>query len=446
MHYGTMMRGVALSCAVLGGAIVADADAGKGEDLERARGYFREVDTLCSADGGQLWGVSLAGPMMFVDPATRAMFANQADAEGHLKPEGDIFVGTLPENVPVANTALEWAGTRWTQLMWPLSKDDVDRHVILMHESWHRIQDQIGLPAASPDNRHLNTFDGRFWVQLEWRALERALRTSGEDRRSAIEDALLFRRERHRLFASASAAEQERALEAAEGLAEYTGIRLSGMTAEERLAYAARQLAERPAQFPTFNRSFAYLTGPAYALLLDTTDQPWRTGLTADADLGQRLQDALGMKLPDADADELARRAARYDGDALRKTELDREQARQARHTALKKQFFEDAVLTLPLDKMQITFDPRNIETVGELGTYYPTLIISDRWGKLAAKQGAFLAPDFKSVKVVAPADPKASAPSGPGWTLELDPGWQIVDDQRSGHYRVAPRPAGTDK
>ena len=197
-------------------------------------------------------------------------------------------------------------------------------------------------------------------------ALERALRTSGEDRRAAIEDALLFRRERHRLVGSAAA--QEFALETAEGLAEYTGIRLSGMSTDEQLAYAARQLAERPAQFPTFNRSFAYLTGPAYGLLLDTTNQPWRTGLAAGANLAQRLQDLLGMKLPDTSPDDLARRADRYDGTALRQAELDRAEARRVRHAALHKQYFEDAVLTLPLEKMQITFDPRNIETVGELG------------------------------------------------------------------------------
>ena len=83
----------------------AIAGGPSGEDLERAGEYFREVDELCRADGGQLWGVSLAGPVMIVDPATRVVFANHADAEGQLKQEGNVFVGTLPANVPIANTA-----------------------------------------------------------------------------------------------------------------------------------------------------------------------------------------------------------------------------------------------------------------------------------------------------------------------------------------------------
>ncbi len=55
--------------------------------------------------------------------------------------------------------------------MWPLPEDDDARQVLVMHESWHRVQEQIGLPASNPSNGHLNTFDGRLWLQLEWRAL-----------------------------------------------------------------------------------------------------------------------------------------------------------------------------------------------------------------------------------------------------------------------------------
>jgi hypothetical protein len=71
----------------------------------------------------------------------------------------------------------------------------------------------------------------------------------------AIEDALLFRRERHRLAPEANV--QECALEAAEGLAEYTGVRLSGMSAKQQRAYVAQQFVTLPAQLSTFNRSFA---------------------------------------------------------------------------------------------------------------------------------------------------------------------------------------------
>lgn len=43
--------------------------------------------------------------MMFVDPQTRFLVANQADANGTLKPEGTVFIGSLPKDQNVSNTA-----------------------------------------------------------------------------------------------------------------------------------------------------------------------------------------------------------------------------------------------------------------------------------------------------------------------------------------------------
>lgn len=430
-----------LACCVLIAMAGPEGVAAAADDVPKlalATTWFHELDQLCRADGGQLWGISLAGPVMIVDPQTRAVFANQADAEGVLHPEGTLFVGTLPPNVPIANTAQKWAGVYWTQLMWPLPEEDDSRHVLMMHESWHRVQEQIGLPASNPSNGHLNTFDGRLWLQLEWRALERALRATDESGRAAVEDALLFRRERHRL--APEAAVQECALEAAEGLAEYTGVRLSGMSAKQQRTYLAERIDTLPAQLSTFNRSFAYLTGPAYGLLLDATGQPWRKGLTVQNDLGLRLQERMQMALSGVSAEELTRRADQYGGAALRQSEMERETARRARHAAWHKQFLEDPVLVLPLDKIQMTFDPRNVEAAGEMGTYYPTITISDRWGKLTVTEGALVASDFKTVIVTAPADRHVVPLSGTGWNLELDASWTIVEGDRPGCLRATPR------
>ena len=82
-----------------------------------------------------------------------------------------------------------------------------------MHESFHRIQKQIGFPLTGPSNAHLDSVEGRYWLQLEWRALAKAL--PGD--RQAVRDALAFRARRRSLFADAPA--QERELEMNEGLA-----------------------------------------------------------------------------------------------------------------------------------------------------------------------------------------------------------------------------------
>ena len=55
---------------------------------------------------------------MFVDPQSRNIVASQADAQGRLKAEGGVFVGLLPTDQNIANTAVEWAGVYWTQMLW----------------------------------------------------------------------------------------------------------------------------------------------------------------------------------------------------------------------------------------------------------------------------------------------------------------------------------------
>ena len=70
---------------------------------------LREADAICRRDNGALWGVSLRGPMLLVEPATRSVFANQPGGEKELKANGDVFAGKLPDQINVANTAVEWA-------------------------------------------------------------------------------------------------------------------------------------------------------------------------------------------------------------------------------------------------------------------------------------------------------------------------------------------------
>ncbi|MDG9842077.1 MULTISPECIES: hypothetical protein [unclassified Stenotrophomonas] len=178
-----------------------------------AREVFRRAEQLCNGDRGRLWGQSLCGPMMLVDPKSRQVIASQADAHGALKERGDVFAGQLPSDAIVANTAVDWSGTRWTQLLWPLPQDASRRSTLLAHEMFHRLQP--ALPIIAPvagGNEHLDTLEGRYWLQLEWRALADALEsTDAVAQHTAMTDALAFRAERYRRFPAA--AQEEAALE-----------------------------------------------------------------------------------------------------------------------------------------------------------------------------------------------------------------------------------------
>src|SRR5260370_40229408 len=106
-------------------------------DTTLAYQYFQEAQALCSRDNGKLWGVSLCGPMLFVDRKTSTVVANQADKEGILTQSGNVFVGELPAKVNIANTAAEWAGVKWTMIIFPPPEDKYRRANLMAHELWH---------------------------------------------------------------------------------------------------------------------------------------------------------------------------------------------------------------------------------------------------------------------------------------------------------------------
>jgi hypothetical protein len=141
---------------------------------------------LCEADAGKLWGVSLCAPILFVDPQSRKVIANRADKEGRLTQAGTVFIGNLPAKITIANTAMSWAGMKWTMVMLPLPEDRHQRAALIAHELWHHAQDSIGLPSTSAPNNHLDSLEGRVWLQLEWRALISALQSKDGAQRQAI--------------------------------------------------------------------------------------------------------------------------------------------------------------------------------------------------------------------------------------------------------------------
>jgi len=148
--------------------------------LALADKYFSEAAVICRQDAGKLWGCSLCGPMIFFEPRTRMVVANQSDAEGRLSKRGDLLVGRLADDVNGSNTAIKWAGARWSMIFWTYLGDDrYERDRLVIHESFHRIQNEIGLPGSNPSNNHLDSMQGRIWLQLDWRALSQALTHQG---------------------------------------------------------------------------------------------------------------------------------------------------------------------------------------------------------------------------------------------------------------------------
>ena len=400
--------------------------------INEAKEIFAQASA--GADRNQIWPVSMHGPIMLIDPVTRQLVANQLDKENKLTLKGSLGVGVLPRNISVANTSVEWAGVRWAMIMWPLPRNPYARTRLLLHESFHRIQPELGLAPLAADNSHLDSVEGRIWLRLEWRALSEALIRDDDKRRQAIRDALIFRTWRRTLLPAGVAGEN--ALEINEGLSEYTGLRLSGLPGRVIEDRASIGLAEAERK-QSYVRNFAYASGPAYGLLLDSVDTKWRDKLVSNTDLGEKLRVALKLKLPEDLARKVHDRSHHYDGIWVAKQERQRAHENQAQLTQDIATFVTGTTLALPLNGARYTFDPNQVRTIPDHGTLYLTGTISSDWGALDATHGYM---SHNGVAYV-PLAPGSKVNSGlletDAWTLQLNDQWRLVESGETGNFVV---------
>lgn len=394
-----------------------------------------DLQQICSADAGRLWGQSLCGPLIVVDPQTRQVWATQRDNESVLSlTAGGGWVGTLPPGVPVANSTVEWAGERWIMVMGPLPEDATQRRVLICHEAWHRVQDSIGFPMQDASAVHLETERGRYLIRLELRALATAMLSTGRARRNAAKDALGFRMARLATFPEAVAIEA--GLDRNEGLASYTGVVLGA--GDQSNLFAARTLDDYD-NHQALARAYAYASGPAYGLLLDQFLPTWRSQLAtyAPADI---LVSPTGARV--LNSRQLAHQAERYGGPEIAAEERRRAQA-QIQLLADLRARFSGPRLELPLGQMQLEYDPNQVTPVEGLGNVYRIITLRDAWGEFRATEGALISPNFN--QLTAPA-PNPGGISGPGWVLSLASGYRISAADNEGAVRpelIQPPPRG---
>jgi hypothetical protein len=427
-----------ISLAILAASLLGSVAPAQEQPIDHAlaKQFFAEAKSISDKDHGELWSVPLCGPLLFVDPDTRAAVANQPDAQGNLQPSDGVFAGIAPAQLGFANTATTWAGVEWTMVIWPLPQYHAPRLRLMLHECFHRVQNKIGLTPADSMNGHLDSLDGRIWLQMEWRALEHALWQHGDEQRRDLADALYFRNFRRSLFPGA--ASREDALEMNEGLAEYTGVKLSTSSPEEFAVVAVSSLRSAPTRTPTYARSFAYTSGPAYGGLLDAANPHWRTALTPSTNLGELLARSYNISLPPLNKTEALKRAERYDGGEVVAIETRRELKHQAQVTAARKLFLDGPVLIFPVGKnFNYTFDPNAVLPLDENSTLYMGEIqVTDNWGVLHASKGALFVRENGSVvrvQVPAPVDAAKSPGVGDGWTLDLNANWKLIPQGRPG-------------
>jgi hypothetical protein len=391
-------------------------------DQQRAQEFFKDVQAVCEREGKRLWGMSLCGPMVIHDSRTQTIATSQPAPEG---PRPRLLGGM--------NAPTEWGGVTWAAYSWDtlINAPALHAREIVLHELFHGlVQRKLGLAASELLNEHLDMMDGRYWLRLECRALERALRESGAQRDTAVRDALAFRQARRMRYQGS--AEKERALEINEGVASYTGVAAAAESAAGAVTRGIEILAACDGDH-SFVRTFAYWTGPAYGLLLDASSPAWRQRIRNTDDFAALLAGALAIQ-PAADA---ATAASRYGGAEIRAAEEQRERGRQERLAELRRQFVDGPLLVIRgggggasnsmgavaiPDVGTVFFGPYRFDTVS---------------GLLQAEKGVLLESSGSVRRVPAPTRRDDTTLVGDGWMFTLKPGFVIREGARKGDYEV---------
>ena len=388
---------------------------------EFARRYFDEATKICERDAGRLWGVSLCGPMVIVDQATGTRATSQPEP-----------AGPVPRLQGFVDGPVSWGGLRWFSFpLYMLPEKDADvRQQVLLHGLFHRIQPELGFLTEEGFNEHLDTLEGRVWMRLEWRALRRALESTGNDRVEAIEDALAFRRERRGRFPGA--ADNERREEIREGLASYTGIAAWADSPPAARRAAAAALAGGEAQ-PALVGNFEAASGPGYGVLLDDVAPGWRRQVRGTSDLGDILASAID-RLPTADA---AAAASRYDVATLRAEEEARDRAQQIRVAELRGRFIDGPVLTMPAAGSGTSDTTGSVGIPGAGTVFFRNFTLSAPWGRLNADAGVLRAADGSTLSVPITVPLEGTTLRGDGWSATLNSGWVVRPAARPGSFVI---------
>lgn len=345
----------------------------------------------CEAAGRQIWSASLCAPVVVVAQ------------------DGTIaWTSTAQPSTPLpstrANTSVDWGGRKWVMLLAPLPDGDSALRRLVYHESFHVHQASLGLPANMAVAAHLESEQARVSLRLEWRALERALATRGAERKHHIEQALAFRQQR---LADATARNDERAQMRHEGLAEYTGTVLSN----EAMPLAIDGL-QHGNDRPSFARSFAYISGPAWGLLLDDLAPKWKTTIAQQPDAD--LPDLIPLRPASKPA------PAQYEGGTIAREEAERATRRKHMIDDATQRTSEANGLRLPLAKIQLDFDPNRVTPMPDGSQVYDKITLTSDWGTIAVDGAPLrIAKEWNAAYVPWPLPDKMTLTLAEGWSAQ---------------------------
>ena len=400
-------------------------------EFNAVKEMFNDVDSLCKLDDGKLWGVNLYGPILLVSSNDRSVIANMPDNEGFLREKDGLYFGQLPDAINIANTATTWGGVEWAMINWASLQNKVSykNSNLIIHESWHREQEEIGVKSVMSTNVHLDEEFGIILMKLELVALKNTLEFK-KGFNSDLNNALFIRKYRQLSFPENNEDDFERH----EGMAEYTGLKLCGIDTSkvygELVKYVNSALAK-----DGYRNSFAYFTGPAYGFIFDRLYPNWLQQIKEGRSITEIALQHNDVDFQEDDSVKLQAKllsivenynAASMVNDVKEKSKKNKELAEY-----YEQKLFGNNQLIIQNQNTSFTFNPNEKLILVRDGVVYKTFRLTDDWGTLEVSEGIYRA-NNGSVYVTSAPKQLFSEHDKPiewdGYKLILNKGYSIVE------------------
>ncbi len=321
----------------------------KGQEklLDTLAYYIEDFQLDTHVENKKLWGVSFDLPLLI---KTKDFVVCSEYVEGFTKYK-NIYFGTPEDYTQGGNSCVYWRDKSWATFKYDPARfnDRKSRMNLFYHETFHCNQYILDLTGKWTLCKHLNEFDARCLMQLEYYALSKALKADKIDTVSII-SALSFRAYRYALYPNAY--REEGAIEMLEGIANYTGLKLSGKTYNEILSDIKSNLSNVNPQL------FAYWTGASYCFILDKIDSTWRKQIHKNDNFLYFTQAMINIQLPASLKEYYTQNRELYNWDEIKSKEKKIMQETKQKDEHYTQQFFKNPAVHISLSTCQgITFN-----------------------------------------------------------------------------------------
>ncbi|MCD8073413.1 MAG: hypothetical protein LUE10_09740 [Alistipes sp.] len=235
-----------------------------GRQAAKVETELKKAKILLEADAGKLWGDQIWNDRVLVLCDDWIIYS-VLPFDGSERLGQDFYRTRFPDNsLFYSNSVQQYEGESYAVVRYSYLNDYSST---IIHELFHVLQYKYRKFYGEQID-YMDDYITRIQLRLEYHALKNCLAAidDGDNDKAGIflHDAMLFRRERQQ--ANAGYRQQELELETLEGMASYTGYKLSTYP---NLLQQAIRVIDSWEDTETYIRSFPYATGPAYGLIFD---------------------------------------------------------------------------------------------------------------------------------------------------------------------------------